>query len=82
MNKIRLHRDDLETMLRIVDQLNPAADHPGGLERPGIDFTAGRCTITEDNSSGIGSIISIEVPVDINGLSGTFRKIIIDEKSW
>ena len=73
MQTIRLHRDDLEAILKIVDQLNPADS---------TRLAAGMVTITEDASSGIGSIVEIEVPVDINGMWGTFKKTIVDESSW
>lgn len=73
MGSVHLHRDDLEAILKIVDELNPADD---------TRLAAGMVTITEDNSSGIGPVIDIEVPVDINGLYGTFKKTIVDEGSW
>jgi len=75
MNKITLHRDDLETILKMVDQLNPVTEKLN-------DFTEGVVTITSDSSSGIGSIIAVEIPTDISGISGTFRKVIVDEKNW
>jgi hypothetical protein len=68
-----MHRDDLEEILNIVDQLNPSND---------TRLAAGMVTITCDNSSGIGSVIEMEVPVDINGLYGTFKKTIVDESNW
>ncbi|NBP15811.1 hypothetical protein EBU95_15715 [bacterium] len=71
MNKITLHRDDLETILKLVDRLNP--DHT-------ID--GNKVTITADNSSGIGVIIAVEVPIDINGVTGTFTKVIVDSNKW
>ena len=73
MNQIRLHRDDLAKVLEIVDKLNPADDSK---------IAAGWVTITEDNSSGIGSILEMEIPVCIDGEYGTFKKTIVDESSW
>ena len=73
MDKITLHRDDLETILNMVDQLNPVKAN---------DPTSGRVTITADNSSGIGSIVAVEIPTDIHGLVGTFKKVIADESEW
>lgn len=75
MKEITLHRDDLETILQLVDQLNPANDENGKLG-------AGYVTIYCDNSSGIGSVIEAEVDVDINGLNGKFKRTIVDESSW
>lgn len=74
MKEITLHRDDLESILQLVDQLNPANDE-GRL-------SAGYITIYQDQSSGIGSIIEAEVDVDINGLRGKFKRTIVDESSW
>ena len=71
MNKITLHRDDLETILKLVDQLNPNNTIDGD-----------RVTITADSSSGIGVVIAVEVPVDINGVTGTFNKVIVDSNKW
>lgn len=71
MNKITLHRDDLETILKLVDRLNP--DHT-------ID--GDKVTITADNSSGIGVIIAVEIPIDINGVTGTFNKVIVNSTEW
>jgi hypothetical protein len=75
MNQITLHRDDLETILKLVDQLNPADELINKLG-------AGYVTIYQDQSSGIGSIIEAEVDVDINGLAGKFKQTIVDEGSW
>ena len=71
MNKITLHRDDLETILKLVDRLNP--DHT-------ID--GDKVTITADNSSGIGVIIAVEIPIDINCVTGTFNKVIVNSTEW
>lgn len=73
MNEIRLHRDDLETILRLVDQLNPARNDM---------HSAGYVTITQDNSSGIGSLVWAEIDVELNGISGKFKQQIVDESSW
>lgn len=71
MNKITLHRDDLETILKLVDQLNPNNTIDGD-----------KVTITAYSSSGIGVVIAVEVPVDINGVTGTFNKVIVDSNKW
>lgn len=73
MTKIRIHRDDLVEILELVDQLNPASAPKIG---------AGYIEICQDCSSGIGSILSAHVPVEIDGHYGTFSKTIIDEDAW
>jgi hypothetical protein len=73
MKEIVLHRDDLETILQLVDQLNPADETKLG---------AGYVTIYSDSSSGIGTSIDAEVDVEINGLRGKFKRSIVDESSW
>lgn len=73
MQEITLHRDDLETILKMVDKINPAHDS---------NLAAGYVTIYCDQSSGIGSIIEAEVSVDLNGMRGKFKQTIVDESSW
>lgn len=73
MTKIRIHRDDLAEILELVDQLNPV-----GVPKLG----AGYVEICQDCSSGIGSILSANVSVEIDGHYGTFTKTIIDEEAW
>lgn len=71
-NKIHLHRDELAKILKLVDVLNP----------PTEDYQSSRLVITSDSSSGIGSILSVEIPIVIDGIRGTFVKVISDEKDW
>jgi len=71
--QITLHRDDLETILRLVDQLNPPDD---------MKLASGYVTIYSDQSSGIGQLIDAEVDVELNGLVGKFKQRIVDESSW
>jgi len=70
---IRLHRDDLETILKHVDRFNPADD---------MKLAAGYVTINYESTNGIGSIIDIDLPVDMNGVYGVFNITIVDEGSW
>jgi hypothetical protein len=73
MNEITLHRDDLETILRLVDTLNPAQ---------GEKLGSGYVTIYSYPSSGIGFLIDAEVDVELNGVNGKFKQSIVDESSW
>jgi hypothetical protein len=70
---ISLHRDDLEMIMKYVDQFNPASK---------LALGAGFVTINCDTSSGIGSIVDIELPLDLNGVCGTFKINVVDESSW
>lgn len=67
MNRVTLHRDDLERLIQIIDSTKPVMN---------------TITIYEDNSSGIGSIVEAEVFIDLNGLKGKFKVTIADESSW
>jgi len=80
MNEITLHRDDLETILRLVDTLNPA--HGDVLH--GAKLGSGYVTIYSDTyqSSGIGQLIDAEVDVELNGIRGKFKQRIVDESNW
>lgn len=67
MNTVTLHRDDLKTLLQIIDSTKPMMDS---------------ITVYQDNSSGIGCITEAEVLVDLHGLEGKFKVTIEDESSW
>lgn len=73
MNQITLHRDDLEKILQLVDQLNPDE---------GLRVNGGYVTIYCGNPSGIGQLIDAEIDVDIAGIFGKFKQRIVDESSW
>ena len=66
MNKISLHRDDLETILQFIKKY------------PEVEYV----TITSDSSSGIGAIIDASINTVINGDVVTLTKHIVDESSW
>lgn len=66
MNKISLHRDDVETILQFVKKY------------PEVEYV----TINVDSSSGIGSIVDASINTVINGDVVTLVKHIVDESSW
>ena len=67
MQSVVLHRDDLKTLLQILDSTNPFMD---------------TITVYQDRSSGIGAITEAEVFIDLHGLKGKFKVTIEDESSW
>lgn len=71
--QVTLHRDDIVTILQLIDKVNP---------NEGDRSDAGFVTLDVDSSSGIGSIVIAELPTTVNGMRGTFRRQIIDESSW
>jgi hypothetical protein len=71
--QITIHREDLEAIVRLIDQLNPPDD---------MKIGAGYATIYCDTSSGIGSLIDAEVVTEVNGIYGMFKQRIVDESSW
>lgn len=73
MQEMHLHRDDLEKILRFVDEINPADTTRLG---------AGMVKITCDNSSGIGSIVTATVCAKIGENYGDFTINVVDESSW
>jgi hypothetical protein len=72
MNEITLHRDDLEMILRLIDNIAPDIENLG----------TGYVTIYSDQSSGIGQLVHAEVDVTVNGIRGKFKQQIVDESSW
>jgi len=71
--EITIHRDDLEVIIKLVDELNPAGT---------LKLGSGYVTIYSDHSSGIGQLIDAEVATEINGIVGKFKQRIVDESSW
>lgn len=67
MQSVLLHRDDLKTLLQILDSTKPFMDS---------------ITVYQDTSSGIGAITEAEVLVDLHGLKGKFKVTIEGASSW
>jgi hypothetical protein len=70
---VTLHRDDIVTILNLIDKVNPISDNTIG---------SGCVTLNVDQSSGIGAIVTAELPATVNGLRGFFSQKIMDESSW
>lgn len=67
MSEVYVHKKDLEQILETMEKINPIND----------------CiTINVDNSSGIGSVVTAEFKVNINGVEGCFRQVIVDHNDW
>lgn len=66
MNKVHLHRDDVETILQFIKKY------------PEVEYV----TVTSDSSSGIGAIIDASINTVINGDVVTLVKHVVDESSW
>jgi len=73
MNSISLNVDELETILAIINELNPANQHRLG---------AGQAEISVDYSSGIGSVVTVTIPMSCGNYHGKFTTTITDENSW
>jgi len=69
MSRVRLRHNDLVNMLKVVDSIAKSEDNV-------------LLEIIECGGNGIGSIVEIEIPVEINGERGVFRKAIVTEESW
>ena len=68
---INLHRDDLVTLIQMLDSLS---NH--------TPTDAGYITLRKTNECGIGYCAEAEVDVDLNGLKGKFVKTIIGSDRW
>ena len=67
MNSIYLHRDDLQNIMKFMDNF------------PDVEIVE----VTSDTSSGIGALIKAHLHhVDLNGLHVEVTKTIVDETSW
>lgn len=63
MNSISLCVDELETIIDIINELNPANE-----SKPG----AGTAEISVDSSSGIGSFVTVTIPIKCGNYHGKF----------
>jgi hypothetical protein len=73
ISEINLTVDELETIIAIINELNPMNEGKLG---------AGRATITCDNSSGIGSVVKVSIPMTCGNYYGEFTTVITDEENW
>lgn len=73
MNTITLNSDELENILAMINELNPANQHKLG---------AGSAEISVDSSSGIGSIVTVTIPMTCGNYHGKFTTTITDESDW
>lgn len=64
--KMFLHREELEKMLEIFQKF------------PDVDV----CEITQDSTSGIGSIVAMRVFAEIAGVPGRFEVEISNVENW
>jgi len=71
MDKITFSTTDLKKIIDVVDQLKTYRQ----LRKDAI-------TITSDSSSGIGSIVTVAVPILIDGVPGSLQVDIADESNW
>lgn len=68
LNKVYLHKDDLETLLQFLKAF------PNGTDI---------VEIISDNSSGIGSIVTATIKgIALNGTVVDVTKTLVDESSW
>jgi hypothetical protein len=68
MTEMHLNRAELQAILKVLDDMK----HP--------DVYAVK--IGYDNSSGIGSIVTVTLPTTVNGVEGEFTTTISDESDW
>lgn len=66
--KVRMHREDIEKILAVLEAINHRYDEPFELE--------------VDIQSGIGTTGTLHVPTAINSLPGTFSYEIWGVESW
>jgi hypothetical protein len=66
MDKILIMRDELHEIARVLAKF------------PGATYVE----LEKDSSSGIGYKLKAAVPLEIDGVTGTFTTDITDETSW
>ena len=73
MTEIHLSHKELKEILSIVEKINPPDTMMLG---------AGTVKISVDSSSGIGSLVTATVPVQVDDRWGEWTTTITDESSW
>lgn len=73
MNKVRLHRSDLEKILNYIDTLDPDKSR-------GVDV--GLITITETSNSGIGPSISAVIEYTVLDCTAQVAIDLTDVTTW
>jgi len=66
MDRILIMRDELEEIVRILDKFTGAT----------------YVELQKDASSGIGYVLKAAVPLEVEGIRGTFTTDITNEKDW
>ncbi len=69
MAEIYLNKRELKKILEVIESV-----HPDG------EFDSVK--ITSEGDSGIGTIVTATINVQINGYNGEFTTVISDEKDW
>lgn len=70
---MNLSVDEVEKILKFAKKLNP---------KNSKDPYSGRVTVTADESSGIGVLVKVSVPYEVEGFKGTFTTDVTDYAEW
>lgn len=70
MNHIYVNRREIEKILSVMQELDPE------------NTMIGNSKLTSEGESGIGSVLTLTVPLAVGNQSGEYTVVISDETDW
>ena len=70
MNEIYINRREVEKILAVMKELDPEGT------------VIGNSKLTSDSESGIGSTLTLTVPLKVGSQNGEYTVVISDESDW
>jgi hypothetical protein len=70
MNEIYINRREVEKILAVMKELDPEGT------------VIGNSKLTSDGESGIGSTLTLTVPLKVGSQNGEYTVVISDESDW
>lgn len=70
MNEIYINRREIETILAVMKELDPEG------------VMVGNSRITSEGESGLGSTLTLTMPLKVGSQNGEYTVVISDESHW
>ena len=70
MNEIYVNRREIETILAVMKELDPEG------------LMIGNSKLTAEGESGIGSTLTLTMPLKVGSQNGEYTVVISDESQW
>lgn len=70
MNEIYINRREIETILAVMKELDPE------------NIMIGNSKLTSEGESGIGTTLTLTMPLKVGSQNGEYTVVISDESQW